>query len=383
MNMNIFVNIYRRLGIVRYHLSRNEMVIVIWAAGLLLLSGTLVYSWLEGWSLLDSLYATVITMTTVGYGDLSPQTRYGRIFAIFFTLVAIGIGGYALSVLASFVIEKQATRLERVLRKRKMERIDALTNHMIICGADFVGARIAREYKLTGIPFLLIEPDEAVLRQALLLLIPEYYQSKVDMLADIKEIDLSQYEERTLSELGEIAKVPFLLDDPTDDYVLLQAGLARATGLMTVLPDDRDNLTIVIGGRMIARRLGNHKLRIMARADQMRYMRKMYLSGADDVRMPASIGGMEMALHLANPEIGKWWGAKTRGETEWVKFAQVDVGEERPSWVGKTVSDIHATEGLLLMAIRRGDNYLSPPPAATILEKEDVAITFGDLTSFR
>ncbi len=375
--MNIFINIYRRLGIVRYHLSRNEMVIVAWAAGLLLLTGTLVYSWLEGWSLLDSLYATVITMTTVGYGDLSPQTSYGRLFAIFFTLIAIGIGGYALSVLASFVIEKQATRLDRVLRKRKMERIDALTNHIIVCGANFVGARVARDYKLTGIPFLLIEPDEVVLRQALLLLIPEYYQSKIDMLVDIKEIDLSQYEDRTVSELGEIAKVPFLLDDPTDDYVLLQAGLDRAAGLMTVMPDDRDNLTITIGGRMIARRLGNHTLRIMARADQLRYVRKMYLSGADEVRMPDAIGGGEMALHLAHPEIGKWWSAKLRGEAELVSFSQVNVGEERPSWVGKTVADVHAAEGLLLMAIRRGDEYLSPPPAATELERDDIAIIFG------
>ncbi len=170
--MVIFTAIYRRLGLIRYHLSRNEMVIVIWAAFLLILSGTFVYSWLEGWTLLDSLYATIITITTVGYGDLSPQSSQGRIFAIFFTLIAIGIGGYAISVLAAFVIEKQATKLERILRKRKMERIDALTGHMIICGADFVGLRIAREYQLTQIPFILIEADEEQLRQTLLLLIP-------------------------------------------------------------------------------------------------------------------------------------------------------------------------------------------------------------------
>ncbi|MCP4359168.1 MAG: hypothetical protein GY796_14225 [Chloroflexi bacterium] len=377
-NMSIFYTIYRRLGIIRYHLSRNELVIVISSGFLLLLIGTFVYAWLEEWSLLDSLYVTIITMTTVGYGDLSPKTVYGRLFAIFFTLIAIGIGGYAISVVAALIIEKQATKLERTLRKRKMEKIDILAQHMIICGGDFVGTRIALEYKFMHIPFILIEADEERLKQALLLLIPEYFQSKKEMLADIKKIDLSKYEDRTVSELAEIAKTLYLLDDPTDDHVLWQAGIDRAAGLVTVLSDDRDNLSVVIGARVLADRSENPNLRIMARAEQLRYVRKMYFSGANEVRMSAAIGA-EMALHLAHPEIGRWWSSRLDEGAGRAQFAQVDVGAERPLWVGKTVADIHVAEGLLLMALKRDGRFLSPPLPATTLQKDDIVIVFGQL----
>jgi voltage-gated potassium channel len=117
--MSLFRSLYLRLRDIHFRLSRNE-VIVIFAAGVfVILTGTLVYAWLEGWSLLDSLYATVITVTTVGYGDVSPQTPGGRLFAVFFTLLAVGVAGYAISVLAASVIERQSTKLERILRKKK------------------------------------------------------------------------------------------------------------------------------------------------------------------------------------------------------------------------------------------------------------------------
>lgn len=375
--MNIFINIYRRLGIVRYHLTRNEIFIVVWAALLLILTGTVVYAILEGWTLLDALYATIITITTVGYGDLSPQTPSGRVFAIFFTMIAIGIGGYAISVLAAYAIEKQATKLERILRKRKMERINALNGHMIICGTDFVGVRVALEYMQTETPFILVEADEERLKQALLLMNPEYYKAKIQDLSNVGDLHLEGIEERPVSELAEIVKVPFLLADPTDDHVLWEAGIERAAGLMTLLPDDRDNLSVVVGARAVAQQAGNESLRIVSRVEKLPNLRKLIFSGADEARSPSAIGGLEMALHLAHPEISDWWNSRYRQSGEISHYKQVKVGEERPLWVNKTTAQIYTDDSILVMALKRNGEFLSPPPPETAVQADDIAIIFG------
>jgi voltage-gated potassium channel len=374
--MNIFVGIFRRLGVIRYHLSRNEIFILGAAALSLILIGTVGYAVLEGWTLLEALYATVITITTVGYGDLSPQTTGGRIFAIFFTLIAIGIAGYAISVMAALIIEKQATRLERILRKRKMERINALHGHMIICGVDFVGVRIAREYMKTNQPFILIERDEERLKTALLLLNPEYYQAKMQHLYVVGNVALNHFENCSVSELADMIQAPFLQEDPTDDFVLWEAGIERAAGLVSALPDDRDNLSVVVGARALAERAGNQSLRILSRVEELAYMRKLLLSGADEVRSPAAIGGLEMALHLAHPEISNWWNARNRQAGDSAHYRQIDVGVERPLWLHKTTAQIYSEEGVLVMALKRDGGFLSPPPPETAVLPDDIAIVY-------
>jgi voltage-gated potassium channel len=377
--MNFLRVIVDRLREIRYHFSRNEAFVILSAGLFMILLGAFVYAWLEGWSLLDSLYATVITVTTVGYGDLSPQTAGGRLFAIFFTLTAVGVAGYMVSILAATVIERQSTRVQRTLWKRNMHRIEELSGHIVICGADFVGSRVALEYQRTGTPFILIEENEELLREALLLLIPDYYQAMVRSFRRAKDADLSKYESLALWELAAAAGeagVAYLNEAPTDDNVLWRAGVERAAGLLATLPDDRDNLSVVVGARAIARQAGNDRLRIMSRVENIRNIRKLYFSGADEVRTPASIGGAEMALHMANPEVGKWWYAHLSARD--VKhFTQVVVSQDKPSWIERSVSDIQAVEQLLILALKREGQYLSPPPQTTVLQPGDIAITYS------
>lgn len=374
--MNLFRGVFRRLHDLHYKATRNEAV-VIFAAGLtVILIGTFVYAWLEGWTLLDSLYATVITITTVGYGDLSPHSPLGRLFAVFFTLGAVGIAGYAISVLAASVIERQSTKVARALGKRNMNRIENLNRHIIICGSDFVGGRIALEYQRTKTPFILIEANEATLKQALLLLIPAYQQATRQSFASAQDVDLSAYEKLTLAEAAEAAGVAYIHGAATDDTVLWRAGIARAAGLLATLPDDRDNLLVVVGARALARQAGNEGLRIMSRVEDMRNIRKLYFSGVDEVRTPSSVGGAEMALHMTNPELAKWWYRRFNDEAGTGHFAQITVAQERPAWLNQPVDAIQAAESVLILAIKRGDKYLSPPPQRTIVQDGDIAITF-------
>lgn len=347
----------------------------------LALTGTVAYALLEGWSLLDALYATIITITTVGYGDLSPQTPRGRLFAIFFTLIAIGIGGYLISNLAAFAIDRRTRTVTLRYRKQMMERINALKGHYILCGADLLGTRIAEEFTLQGAAYVVIDNDEVRLKTTLLYSHPGYLQQKLKTLVDFHEVDLSAFENQSLEQISERLNIPYLLADPTDDAALMQAGIERAAGLIAACPDDRDNLSIVIGARSLARRGGNEALRIMTRADEPRNMRKLYLAGADFVRIPSIMGGMEMAAHMLHPEIGNWWysrvGEDRAGQTEnRGVFQQVNLSE-RPAWVGQTAGKIHENERMLIVSVKRDGKFISPPPVDFRLQPDDIAIVIG------
>src|SRR5690349_7295219 len=152
--MTFFIHFYKHFIVKKVHYGRSEVWRVLGAIAGLALTGTVGYSLIEGWSPLDALYVTIITITTVGYGDFTPQSAEGRIFAIFFTLFAISIGGYSISMLAAYAIESRAQNNLNKSRKRRMDRIKALQRHYILCGADLVGTRIAEEFYLEKVDYV-------------------------------------------------------------------------------------------------------------------------------------------------------------------------------------------------------------------------------------
>ena len=357
-------------------LRRSGLGIITIPVLILVVIGTTVYSTLEGWSLLDALYATVITMTTVGYGDLSPQTPGGRLFAIFFTLAAIGLASYAVSALAAYVIERQLEKHERKLRERRMDQIQTLSDHIIICGGSVIGHRTANEFLKRSMPFVLIEPNEETLRWALLWLNQGYVGKRMRLWKNLDVVDVSADEEKSVAELAAEVNILYLMEDPTQETALRHAGIERAQGLITAMPDDRDNMAIILSGRDMANRLDNPHLRIITRVVDEWNMRRLKLAGADEVVAPNMRGGFHLASQMLDPVLAEFWDHMILNTEQLVRFTDMHV-RDRPHVAGMTVSALKQQHGLLVVAIKREGNFLYSPDLDMVLEMEDSLIVLG------
>jgi voltage-gated potassium channel len=299
--------------------------------------GTLGYSLLEGWSLLDALYMTIISMTTVGYGETWELTQNGRIFTIFLLIISIGTAGYAISTMVTFIVEGE---LRHVIRGRRMDkRIANLENHIILCGGGRTGKHIAEEFYKTHTPFVVIEQDSTLLEN--------------------------------LWQMGDILA---LQADATQDEALLLAGIERARGLVAVLGEDKDNVFIVLSARAL-----NPKLRIISRLIEEENAEKLRKAGADEVVSPNAIGGLRMASVMIRPTVVNFLDEmlRTTGQTLRVDEVLVD---DASRLVGKTLgeAELGRRTGLLVVALRPQDGgYEFNPGARRVLQHGDILIVIG------
>jgi voltage-gated potassium channel len=299
--------------------------------------GTVGYSLLEDWPPLDALYMTVITMTTVGYGETRPLSEAGRIFTIGLIITSISLAGYAVSVLAAFVVEGE---LANLLKERRMDkRLTKLENHVILCGGGRTGKYIADEFYRTHTPFVLIESDPAVIENVLA--------------------------------LGDI---PYLQADATEDETLVMAGIERARGLIAALGDDKDNLFVVLSARAL-----NPRLRVIARVSEEANTGKLRKAGADEVISPNAIGGLRMASVMLRPAVVSFLDEMLRVSNQTLRVEEVHV-ENVPWLEGKTLgtANIRQRTGMLVVAIKEvGEAYKFNPGPDTVLDCGDILIVMG------
>lgn len=319
--------------------NRRQIVFAVTAVAIAIGVGAAGYSWIEGWSLLDSLYVAAQTVTTVGYGDLTPATRAGRAFSTVFMLAGVGIVLYALTMTVHGIVQSElvATFGER----RQSRKMSKLRDHFIICGAGRVGSNLVRG--LLGIeePFVVIETDP-----------------------------------RRVAELTNLGVI-VLVRDATLEESLREAGVEHARGLATCLPDDADNVYVVLTARDL-----NPKLHIVARAAEEQAEAKLIRAGANRVVAPTIIGGHRMAMALTKPAVDDFIGSITANQLD-LAFEQLEVGASS-GLVGLKLSEtnIRSELDIVVVSIRRSDGkILFNPSGEAVIDSGDILIAIGHAES--
>jgi len=297
--------------------------------------GTVGFHLIEGLSLADSLYVTVETVTTVGYGDLPPKSQKGRAFATIFMIVGVGTVAYALSSTVQSIVQSEivATFGER----RRFREMSKLRDHFIICGVGRVGSRIVREMQRTGSPFIAIESDA----------------EKVAALIE--------------------GGAHVLVGDATLEETLRDAGVEHAVGLVACLPDDADNVYVVLTARDL-----NRELHIVARAVEEQAEPKLIKAGANRVVSPTLIGSHRMAQALIRPAVADFMDSMTAENLD-LGFEQLEV-VPNSVYAGHKLryTNIRSELDVVIVAIRRPDGKMVFNPSGDArIEAGDLLIAIG------
>ncbi len=307
----------------------------------LIVVGTAGYCWIEGWGVLDSLFMVVITLATIGYGEIHPLTPEGRVFTILLVVAGVSVATYTVGTLTRMVGEGEVQLL--LGRRRLMTRIRKLKDHYIICGYGRIGSLVASEFKQRPLPFVVIERNE---------------QKVVGLPRDF----------------------PVVHGDATEEQVLLDAGIERARGLVTVLHSDADNLFVTLTARDL-----NPKLYIIARYEEPKSELKLLRAGADKVVSPYIIGGTRMAMAVLRPAVIDFIELATRSESLGLQMEEVLLEEGSPL-VGCALADteIRSRLNTIIVAIKRTSGHMEFNPAATsVFGEGDKLIAIGEREDLR
>ena len=302
---------------------------------ILLVIGVVGFKSMSYYTWIDALYMTVITITTVGFQEVHPLDDTTKVFTIFLILTSVFILGYALSVITEYILSKND--FEELKQRKMQKKIDKLKNHIIICGFGRNGRQAATKLLAYKKPFVIIEKDKELV-------------DKIE------------------SEL-----MPFVLGNASEDDILLQAGVDRASCLISALPNDADNLFIVLSARQI-----NTSINIISRASQETSYNKLKLAGANNVILPDKIGGDHMASLVVVPGLMEFVDNLSIVGKSNINIEEIPI--EKLTKDIKTIKDLDLRKktGCSIIGYKDGKGeYLVNPEAEMKLEPNSKIIVLG------
>jgi len=304
-------------------------------------SGLCIFMFIEGWSFVDSFYMMVITLSTVGFGEIQPLSDRARLLTS--AIIIIGVGNFAY-IVGSFSRMLVDGHLHNLLWRRKVQqRIDKLDNHYIICGYGRIGSVVVQE-------ILKVSPDVVVVEHA-----PE-------LIEQLKRDGIMH-----------------LCGDATDDGLLVAAGIKRAKSIVTALTDEAANVYVTLTARQL-----NPTISIIARANNASHITRLEFAGADRVVLPHLIGGVRMAHTVLRPTVTDFLDLAVRGNID-LQLEQLAISPES-SFVGRNLMDsnIRKDYDLIIVAIKRDDGTLvfNPGPREVLCAK-DTLISLGRQTDLQ
>jgi voltage-gated potassium channel len=294
---------------------------------------------IEGYSFMEALYMTTISITTAGFNEVRPLSNEGRMFTVFLLLTSWATFAWAFARITQFVVTGEINKYFKT--KKNMKAVAELNHHVILCGFGRNGQQAARTLKNHNMEFVVIEKEEESIEKAL-----PFFPELV-----------------------------YLVGDGTDDDLLRKAGVEKAIALITALPEDADNVFIVLSARGL-----NQKLHIISRASEESSFPKLRKAGADNVIMPDKIGGSHMATLVSKPDIIEFMDFLTSEDGESVNMDSVSydlLPAEIKDKSLKVVMEWNKTGVSCLGMKNKEGKFIINPPDEMLVTEGCKVIVFG------
>lgn len=321
-----------------YHVIK-ELSIIFLLLFISILTGIVGFTLIEGYNLLDAFYMTIITISTVGYGEVQPLSNGGKLFSAFMIITNIGIFTYAVSSIATFIVDGNYRKiLGDIVIGRK---IDRMKNHIIVCGYGRYGKNVVEHFRNQNIPCILIE-------------------SNLDKVSEIRRSD----------------NIQVLEGDATDENILLEAGIQRARALISTLPVDADNVYVILTARQLS-----DTVKIISRANVAGSKKNMKRAGANHVLVPENIGGFYMSALVTKPDIINVFSEISSLQKQNFNMAEIIFNDLADHLKGKRIKELQLEEraGVKIIGYKSPDKqFIINPSMDTFIEDNGALLVLGN-----